>query len=72
MSLQEASESGRVGRRRKVQGLRAQEGPETLSLVKNKSHHGDPEVDGGAGGKPGKCGVHRSSGFKEEGGKSCV
>ena len=72
MSLEEVSESGRVERRRKVQGLRGQKGPETLSLVKNKSHHGDPEVDGGAGGKPGECGVHRSSGFKEEGGKSCV
>ena len=72
MSLEEVSESGRVERRRKVQGLRGQKGPETLILVKNKSHHGDPEVDGGAGGKPGECGVRRSSGFKEEGGNSCV
>ena len=72
MSLEEVSESGRVERRRKVQGLRGQKGPETLILVKNKSHHGDPEVDGGAGGKPGECGVHRSSGFKEEGGTNCV
>ena len=52
MSLEEVSESRRVERRRKVQGLRGQKGPETLSLVKNKSHTRDPEVDGGAGVKP--------------------
>ena len=63
---------GSMEGREKVQGLRGQKGPETLSLVKDKSHHGDSAVDRGAGGKPGECGVHRSSGLKEEGRNSCV
>ena len=72
VSLEDVSETGRMERREKVQGLRGQKGPETLSPVKDKRLYGDPEVDRGAGGKPGERGVHRSSGFKEEGRNSCI
>lgn len=72
MSLEEVSEAGRMERREKVQGLREQKGPETLSPAKGKRLYGDPEADGGAEGKPGECGVHRPSGFKVEGRNSCV
>ena len=51
----------------RVQWLRGQEGPQTLGLVKDKNHCGYPWAARGARGKPGECGVHRSSGFKEEG-----
>ena len=63
---------GRMERKGKVQRLRGQKGTEALSLLKAMSHHGDPEVDGGPEGKPGECGVHRSSGFEEEARNSCV
>ena len=56
----------------RIQGQRGQEGPQTLSLVRNKSHHQDPGTARGAGGKPGECAVHRPRGFKEEGGTDCV
>ena len=46
-------------RRERVQGLRGQEGPQTLSLVKDKSYHGDPRAAKGSRGKPGDCGIHR-------------
>ena len=46
-------------RRQWVQGLRGQEGPQTLSLVKDKSYHGDIGAAKEARGKPGDCGVHR-------------
>ena len=72
MSLDKVSAGERVERRGRVQGLRGQEDPQTLSLMKDKSHHGDPRVARGAGGKPGEGGAHRLSGFKEEGGNSCV
>ena len=45
VSLEEVSETGRMERREKVQGLRGQKGPETLSPVKDKRLYGDPEVD---------------------------
>ena len=72
MSLDGVSAGERVERRGKVQGLRGQEDPQTLSLVKYKSHCGDPGAARGAGGKPGEGGAHRPSGFKEEGGINCV
>ena len=56
----------------RVQWLRGQEGPQTPSLVKDKSHCGYLGAARGARGKPGECGVHRSSGFKEEGRTNCV
>ena len=56
----------------RVQAQSGQEAPQTLSLVRKKSHCGDPGAARGAEGKPEECGVHRPSGFKEEGGTSCV
>ena len=52
----------------RVQGQREQKDPQTLSLVKDKSHRGDQGAVRGAGEKPAEGGVHRPSGFKEEGG----
>ena len=46
-------------RSERVQGLRRQEGLQTLSLVKDKSYHGDTGAAKEARGKPGDCGVHR-------------
>lgn len=37
MSLEEISEAGRMERREKVQGLREQKGPETLSPEKDET-----------------------------------
>ena len=67
MSLDEVSTGEEGGSRD-----REQKDPQTLSLVKDKSHRGDPGGVRGAGEKPGEGGVHRPSGFKEEGGTSCV
>ena len=64
MSLDEVSMGERV-ERREFQGLRGQRGPETLILMKDKSHHGDPGAARGAGRKQGVCGVHRPSDFKK-------
>ena len=50
---------GREGRENRVQVLRGQEGPQTLSLMKDKSHRGDPGAARGAEGIPGECSVHR-------------
>ena len=59
MSLEEVFVGEKAERIGRIQGLRGQKGPQTLSLVKDKSHHGDPGAARGAGGKPGECGVHR-------------
>ena len=72
MSLEEVFVGEKAERIGRIQGLRGQKGPQTLSLVKDKSHHGDPGAARGAGGKPGEGGAHRPSGFKEEGGINCV
>ena len=42
MSLDKVSVGESVERRGRVQGLRGQEDPQTLSLLKDKSHRGDP------------------------------
>ena len=72
MSLDEVPAGERVETRGKVQRLRGQEDSQTLNLVKDKSHRGDPGAARGAGGKPGEGSVHRPSDFKEEGGTNCV
>lgn len=54
-------------RREKLQGLGGQEDTQTFSLVKDKSHKRDQGTAREVGRKPGECGVHRSSSFKEEG-----
>ena len=72
MSLDEVSAGQRMERKGKLQGLRGQEDPQTLSLVKDKRHCGDPGAARGAGSKPGEGSVHRPSGFKEKGGTNCV
>ena len=64
MSLEEVFVGEKAERIGRIQGLRGQKGPQTLSLVKDKSHHGDPGAARGAGGKPEECGVHRPSDFK--------
>lgn len=58
-------------KRREVRD-REQKDLQTLSLVKDKSHCGDPGAVRWAGEKPRESGVHRLSGFKEEGGTNCV
>lgn len=67
MSPDEISEGVNVERREKLQGLGGQEGTQTFSLVKDKSHKRDQGTEREVGRKPGECGVHRSSSFKEEG-----
>ena len=42
INLDKVSAGERVERRGRVQGLRGQEDLQTLSLVKDKCHHGDP------------------------------
>ena len=72
MSLEEVFVGEKAERIGRIQGLRGQKGPQTLSLVKDKNHCGYPGAARGARGKPGECGIHRSNGFKEKGGISCV
>ena len=67
MSLDEVSTGEEGGSRD-----REQKDPQTLSLVKDKHHCGDPGAASAAGGKPEEGSVHRPSGFKEEGGTNCV
>ena len=68
----QGNEPESLQKRREGQGQREQKDPQTLSLVKDKSHCGDPGAVRGAGEKSRESGVHRLSGFKEEGGTNCV
>ena len=59
MSLEKVFVGEKAERIGRAQVLRGQEGPQTLILVKDKSHRGDPGAARGAGGIPGECSVHR-------------
>lgn len=61
-----------VKRKENVQGLGGHEGTQTFSLVKGKSHKEHQGAARAVGRKPGESGVHRPSGFKEEGVINCV